>query len=259
LTQRVEAATGELRQRNQQLVASYESMLQLREAAARAQQLAAVGQTMANVAHQIGTPLNLVKGHVQLLQHEIGDTTLKRRLTIVEEQVDRVATAVRELLERATPHADPKVVDVAPLLHRLGEAMRVRLSAAGVAVQTHVAPGIPAITADETQLELALLNLLTNAVDAMPDGGSLMLSATAADGAAVIEVRDTGVGVDATVLPKIFDPWFTTKAAGHGTGLGLSVTRDVITRLGGTIAVSSVPGQGTTFTISLPAAAPQPA
>jgi two-component system, NtrC family, sensor kinase len=259
LTQRVEAATGELRQRNQQLVASYESVLQLREAASRAQQLAAVGQTMANVAHQIGTPLNLVKGHVQLLQLDAGDPVLTRRLTIVEEQVDRVATAVRDLLERATPHANPKVIGIAPVLHRLGEAMRARLAAAHVALETTVDADTPDVTADETQLELALLNLLTNAVDAMPGGGTLTIAASADGDAAVIRVGDTGIGVDAVALPRIFDPWFTTKSPGHGTGLGLSVTRDVIVRLGGTIAVSSATGQGTTFTITLPAAASESA
>jgi signal transduction histidine kinase len=259
LTRRVATATEQLQQRNEQLVRSYENVLQLREAAARAQQLAAVGQTMANVAHQIGTPLNLVKGHVQLLQQEIVEPTSTRRLTIVEDQVDRVSTAVRELLERATPHADPKRVSVAAILRRLSEAVRIRLAAARVAVETDIGGGVPDVTADETQLELALLNLLINAVDAMPGGGRLALSARRDGANAVIEVRDTGVGVPAAVLPRIFDPWFTTKSPGHGTGLGLSVTRDVVTRLGGTIMANSEPGQGTTFTITLPAAADQSA
>jgi two-component system NtrC family sensor kinase len=184
---------------------------------------------------------------------------LQRRLTIVEEQVDRVATAVRELLERATPHASPKVITVVPLLRRLGEAMRVRLSAAGVELYANIADDTPPVTADETELELALLNLLTNAVDAMPGGGRLTVGASNEQGAAVIRIADTGVGVESAALPRIFDPWFTTKASGHGTGLGLSVTRDVIARSGGTITVSSVPGQGTVFTITLPAAATEPA
>jgi signal transduction histidine kinase len=254
LTQRVAAATGELRQRNEQLVHSYESVLQLREAAARAEQLAAVGQTMANVAHQIGTPLNLVSGHVQLLQQEVADPVLRRRLTIVEEQITRVVSAVRDLLQRARPHAEAHVVDLGTALRRLSEAMRIRLGTAGVRLDTQIAEDLPAVMADETQLELALLNLLTNAVDAMPRGGTLTLRAEPLGPRVRITIRDTGVGIPADVLPKIFEPWVTTKAAGRGTGLGLSITRDVVTRLGGTITASSGAGAGTTFTIDIPVA-----
>ena len=115
LSQRVAAATGELRDRNKELVRSYESVSRLRETAARAQQLAAVGQTMANVAHQIGTPLNLVSGHVQLLQHEISDPPSGGVCGIVEEQIDRVVTTVKGLLERARPPGESPAG-----AHRLG-------------------------------------------------------------------------------------------------------------------------------------------
>jgi two-component system NtrC family sensor kinase len=242
LSQRVAAATGELRVRNEELVRSYESVSRLRETATRAQQLAAVGQTMANVAHQIGTPLNLVSGHVQLLQHEITDPAIRRRLRIVAEQIDRVVTTVRGLLERARPHGDRRPVRIDAVVSRIGDAMR----------DLHQPLG--SIAADEAQLELALLNLVTNALDAMPNGGTLTLTAASADGRVTIEVRDTGGGIDATVLPRIFEPWVTTKAAGRGTGLGLTITRDLVTSLGGTIAVSTSEGRGTTFTIELPAA-----
>jgi signal transduction histidine kinase len=234
------------------ILGPYESVLQLRDAAARAQQLAAVGQTMANVAHQIGTPLNLVSGHVQLLQQEVTDPALKRRLTIVEEQVDRVTHAVRDLLQRARPHAEPRAVSVSAVLTRLAEAMRVRLAVTGVAVTTRIAPDL-SIVADETQLELALLNLVANAGDAMPRGGTLTLSAQRTPGGVRVEVADTGIGIAPEILPRIFDPWVTTKPAGTGTGLGLSITRDVITGVGGTIAVASTLGAGTIFTIDFPA------
>jgi signal transduction histidine kinase len=234
------------------ILGPYESILQLRDAAARAQQLAAVGQTMANVAHQIGTPLNLVSGHVQLLQQEVQDPALKRRLTIVEEQVDRVTAAVRDLLQRARPHAEPRPVNLASVLSRLSEAMRLRFQALGVAIVTRVPSDLPAIVADETQLELALLNLLANAADAMPRGGTVTLAAQRTADGVRIDVADTGVGIAPDMLPKIFEPWITTKPAGSGTGLGLSIARDVVTRAGGTISVASTPGAGTVFTIDLP-------
>lgn len=254
LNQRVEAATEELRQRNTQLMRSYESILDLRETAAHAQQLAAVGQTMANVAHQIGTPLNLVSGHVQLLRQELTDSAVQRRLAVVQGQVERVAAVMRGLLERARPETERKPVAVGALVTRLADAMRPRLSKAGIALNLDVAPSLPEVLADETQLELALLNIVTNAVDAMPHGGALIVGATAADTGLRIEIRDTGSGIAPELLAKIFEPWVTTKATGRGTGLGLSITRDVVAGLGGAITARSEPGQGAAFIIELPGA-----
>jgi signal transduction histidine kinase len=254
LTDRVASKTEELRERNAQLVRSYESMLQLREAAARAQELAAVGQTMANVAHQIGTPLNLVSGHVQLLQRELTDPGLQRRLTIVQEQIERVTSAVRDLLQRARPRPDARRVDPVAMLNRLADASRPRLTTAGVILVLKLPAQLPHVTADETQLELAILNLITNALDAMPDGGTLTLAASNSNGQVRIEVTDTGAGIDPAIRANMFQPWITTKSAGEGTGLGLSITRDVINRLGGTVSAISEPGQGATFVIALPTA-----
>jgi two-component system NtrC family sensor kinase len=102
-------------------------------------------------------------------------------------------------------------------------------------------------------LELALLNIVINALDAMPQGGALTLIAEPAAQGVRIQIRDTGTGIPADVLPRIFEPWVTTKAVGRGTGLGLSITRDVIIAHGGTITVATTPGAGSTFTIVLPA------
>jgi signal transduction histidine kinase len=244
-----------LRDRNQELVHSYQSVSQLRETAARAQQLAAVGQTMANVAHQIGTPLNLVSGHVQLLRHEISEPNLQRRLRIVEEQIDRVVATVRSLLERARPQGERHTVRIETVLARMSDAMRARLAGSGVTLHLDIRRPLASVAADEAQLELALLNLVSNAFDAMPAGGTLTLAAVNVGDRVRIDVRDTGTGIDPSVLPRLFEPWVTTKPAGRGTGLGLSITRDLIASLGGTITVSTALRQGTTFTIELPAAA----
>jgi signal transduction histidine kinase len=140
------------------------------------------------------------------------------------------------------------------MLATIGDAMRVRLAPAGVQLVLRVGAAPLPVAADEAQLELALLNVVTNAVDAMPGGGTLTLGAEAILDGVRIEIGDTGAGIEAALLPTIFDPWITTKPAGRGTGLGLSITRDVIRSLGGTIAVVTAPGAGTTFTIDLPAA-----
>lgn len=251
----VGAATAELQLRNEQLVRSYESVSQLRETAAGAQQLAAVGQTLANVAHQIGTPLNLISAHVQLLRQEIVDPSLQRRLRIVEDQAERMASAVRDLLERARPDGERRPVRIGAVLTTIGNAIRVKLAASQVALDLRIADPLPDIAANEAQIELALLNLVTNALDAMPDGGTLTLAAEPAPGGVCLKVADTGSGISAEVLPRIFEPWVTTKAAGHGTGLGLSIAHDVISGIGGTIAVTTGTARGTTFTIMLPAMA----
>jgi signal transduction histidine kinase len=132
--------------------------------------------------------------------------------------------------------------------------MRVRLAAAGVLLRLDIASGLPHVTANQAQLELALLNLVTNALDAMRDGGTLTIAAERTPQGARILIRDTGSGIPTKVLPNIFDPWVTTKASGQGTGLGLSITRDVVTAAGGTIAVTATGASGTTFTIDLPGA-----
>lgn len=257
LNERVAEATGELRQRNEQLVRSYESVLQLREALARAERLAAAGQTMATVAHQIGTPLNLASGHVQLLRRAITDPDLGRRLVIVSQQIGRVSTAVRDLLERVRPSSAFQAVDVGALVGRLADAVRPRLQAAGVSVEACADASLPRVQADETQLELALLNLITNALDAMPSGGRLAIAATTSGTGVLIEIADTGTGIPEDVLPHIFDPWVTTKPRGQGAGLGLSITRDVIAAHGGCMHVRTSQGAGTMFIIELPAAGGQ--
>ena len=256
LRERVAAATAELREGNEQLVRSYDSVSQLRDTAARAQQMAAVGQTVANVAHQIGTPLNLISAHVQLLRQDITDAALQRRLRIVEEQVDRMASAVRELLDRARPDAERCPVPIGDVLARIADAMRLRLAATGVTLDLQIADHLPAVVASEAQLELALLNLVVNAIDAMPQGGTLTLAADRATATVRIRVQDTGAGIAADILPRVFEPWVTTKPAGRGNGLGLSIARDVVNALGGTITVTSTPGQGANFTITLPAVEP---
>ena len=254
LRQRVDAATGELRDRNQQLVRSYESVLALREELARARELATVGQTMANVAHQIGTPLNLVSAHVQLMQHELSDDDIAtRRLGIIVEQIGKVADTVRDLLDRARPQGVCAPFALKPLLTRLTQSVQPFAAAVDVRVALEVADDLPSVLGDETQIELALMNLITNALDAMPDGGDLTVSATAHKPGAVIEVRDTGTGIAPALAGRIFEPWVTTKR-GRGTGLGLSITKEVVERAGGTIEVITRPGPGTVFRLALPAA-----
>ena len=254
LQERVADATAELRVRNEELVDSYQRVFVLREALARAEQLAAVGQMAASVAHQVGTPLNLISGYVQMLQQDAAcDPRTARRLAIVQEQIAKVASVVRTLLDHSRRPGNRAPTALGPMLSRVADVARPKLHASGITLALDVTPDLPVIWADSEELELAMLNLVTNSLDAMPGGGSLSIRAYPHDGHIRIEVSDTGSGISEELLPRIFQPWVTTKTAGRGTGLGLSITHDVVARHGGTIRAVSVPGEHTTFTIELPA------
>ena len=253
LQERVDDATSELRVRNQELVDTYQRVFTLREALARAEQMAAVGQMAASVAHQVGTPLNLISGYVQMLQQDAAvDPRTARRLAIVQEQIGKVAAVVRTMLDHARRPDARWPTSVQTLLKRVADVARPKLDASHITLTLDAAPELPSVEADSEELELAILNLVNNSLDAMPSGGRLGVRASASDGKVRIDITDSGVGIASELLPRIFDPWVTTKAAGRGTGLGLSITRDVITRHGGTITAESEPGRYT-VTLLLPA------
>ncbi len=195
LQERVREATGELRARNEELVESYRRVFALREALARADQLAAVGQTAASVAHQVGTPLNLISGYVQVIREDEGvDPRLKRRLEIVQEQIAKVTSIVRTLLDRAKPPVVTEQTDPADLLRRVADVARPKFESQGVALDLRLAE-VPPVMADAAQLELALLNLVANSLDATARGGVVSIAlAPTADGRVRIEVTDTGTG-----------------------------------------------------------------
>ncbi len=255
LQERVREATGELRAKNEELVQTYQRVFALREALARADQMAAVGHMAASVAHQVGTPLNLISGYVQMIREDEGvDSRVTRRLGIVQEQIAKVTAIVRTMLDHARRPTPKTATDIAGLLRRVSDVAKPKLDAQGVKLDLRVAE-VPLVMADAVQLELALLNLVTNSLDAMPSGGRTSITVESSAGGNVrVEVADTGTGIEPDLLPRIFEPWVTTKAAGRGTGLGLSITREVVTGHGGTIAVRSEVGVGSVFTIELPAA-----
>ncbi len=252
LQERVDEATSELRVRNQELVDSYQRVFALREALGRAEQMAAVGQMAASVAHQVGTPLNLISGYVQMLQQDVAvDAKTSRRLAIVQEQIAKVAAVVRTMLNHARRPDTRWPTAVGTLLARVADVARPKLDASRISLALDVASDLPPVEANSEELELAILNLVNNSLDAMPSGGTLSMCAAASNGHVRIDITDSGGGIAPELLPRIFDPWVTTKQAGRGTGLGLSITRDVIARHGGTISADSEPGR-TTLTILLP-------
>lgn len=254
LQARVQEATGELRETNARLVESYQRVIGLREALGQAERMAALGQMAANAAHQIGTPLSLISGYVQVMTEEVRtDPRALKNLQTVEAQIQKVTKAVRAMLDYVrSPGLQRERVDIAALVEQVCEISRPALRAAKVEICVDIQGPVPSLSADPVQLELALFNLVSNSLDAMPDGGRLDVTLSATTEGARLIIADSGTGIPPDVLPRIFEPWVTTKPPGRGTGLGLSITRDVITSHGGRIEVSSEPGRGTLFTIDLP-------
>jgi two-component system NtrC family sensor kinase len=254
LRERVEEATRALSLRNAELASSQHELFAARESLAHAERVAALGQVAANVAHQAGTPLNLISGYVQMiLDDPRTDEKIRSRLQTVDAQIQQVTRVLRTMLDHARQPSGLAIVEIADIVARVREVAQPRLSRSNIRLQTSVAAGLPAVKADATQLEMALLNLVTNALDAMRDGGLLSITATAHANAIRLEVADTGTGLPARILERLFDPWVTTKSAGQGSGLGLAIVRDVVRAHGGTVSAHNR-STGAVFVIELPAA-----
>jgi len=256
LRSEVARATGELRSSNEALRATAQRLFDARRELAQSQRLALAGQMAASVAHQVGTPLNVISGYVQLLKaRQDAGSPDAARLSTIQEQIARVTTIVQSLLDRTRrPALSLRPLAPAELVWGLAELVRPSLVGHGIELSLEVAPDLPRVGADRAQLEQALLNLVSNAVDAMPSGGRLKLAARRHDSGVALVVADSGDGILAEDLPRVFDPLYTTKPPGKGTGLGLAILREVVEAHGGSVELESRPGEGTTALVCLPAA-----
>jgi len=222
-----------------------------------------LGRLAASVAHEINNPLSGVLNYLRLMQRMLGEAgrpdrsdLFQRYLTTSEQEVSRCAGIVSNLLTfaRKSP-VEFQWVPVDGLLRRCLDLSRHRLELGNISVVQQCSADLPPVHGDANQLHQCLLNLIFNAIDAMPQGGRLSVNAAPApDGRTVlITVEDSGCGIAPDVLPHIFEPFFSTKHEGARIGLGLATTFGIIERHHGTIDVHSRLGQGTVFTIQLPA------
>lgn len=220
----------------------------------RSERLAAVGKIAAQITHEVRNPLSSIGLNAEMLEEETSGEAKKLARAIVKE-VDRLTEITEEYLRFARlPRPKLEREDLGAIVSSLLTFLRQELDARGVTVEARL-DGDLAVAADEHQLRQALLNLLRNAVEAMSDGGRLTLAAAAVDARAVeLTIADTGEGIAPEHLPKIFDPFFSTKEG--GTGLGLALTQQIIVEHGGRIEVRSELGRGTTFVVRLVAAGP---
>jgi signal transduction histidine kinase len=254
---RVEEATRDLSSRNAQLAASHAELFALRESLGRAERVAALGQVAANVVHQAGTPLNLVSGYIQMLRDDPStDDRTRTKLRTVDEQIQQVTRVLRTMLDHARHPSEAQIVNLSDIITRVRDVALPRLARQSIRLDVSIPEQLPLIRVDATQIEMAVFNLVTNALDAMPGGGTLSIAANARPGGLRVEIGDTGSGIPSAVIDHLFDPWVTTKPVGHGSGLGLAIVRDVVRAHGGSISASNEP-VGARFVIDLPAASPE--
>jgi two-component system, NtrC family, sensor kinase len=251
---KVDAAVAGVARKNRELAEVNQLLVEARRDLTSKERLAALGQISGTIAHELGNPLNTISGHIQLLARAPGATEDSRAgLEIVDREVKRMTAIIRRFLDSARSLAPvPEQVDVAALLDE-AVTLSVPVEAqARIEVHREVEPGAATVRADPALLRHVLGNLIANAVDAMPQGGTLTIRA-ARDGRTVsLAVDDTGVGIGPEQLRHLFEPLYTTKPRGKGTGLGLSISREIAGALRGRIEVESRPGRGSRFTLTFP-------
>jgi signal transduction histidine kinase len=218
------------------------------------ERVAELGTLAASMAHEIGTPMNVILGRAEQLMQRTDDETMKKGLGIITAQVERITKLMNQLLacaRRGPTNFRP--VDLREVVKNCLDAVEERLSQHCVQVVSEHDEELPHIHGDSDLMMQVLLNLVLNAVQAMPERGTLRVAAVREGEQHIrLTVADTGCGIPPDVLPKIFEPFVTTKERGKGTGLGLTVVLGIVQEHGGSITVESTPGQGTTFTLLLP-------
>jgi signal transduction histidine kinase len=239
---------------DQAFVVGQDELLDLQRRLAESERFAALGALLGSLAHELGTPLHSIAGHLQLLLAEGGlPPETRRRLEIVGGEVERLTKLIRRHLTRLrAPEPRPAPTRLADLLGRVLEIMDPILESSGITARLDVEPGVEApFTCDPEQLEQVALNLIHNARDAMPAGGHLTLRIARTPSGAALSVCDTGSGIPAQMLAHVFEPFVSSKRPGRGSGLGLGLCREIVRRHGGDVLLDSQPGEGTIVTVHL--------
>ena len=218
--------------------------------------LATMGELAASIAHELNNPLATVSLRVEsLLSEADGDAPERRLLQIIEQEVDRMSNLVANLLQFSRRCGQQiSTLDVCDEITKTLELTHYHLRRHSITIVREFAPDLPQIQADRQQLRQLLLNLLTNASDAMATGGTLTIRTCAGDvpGKIDVEICDTGVGIAPENLSRVMEPFFTTKPEGKGTGLGLPICRRIVQEHGGSLEISSEVNKGTTIRVSIP-------
>lgn len=230
------------------------SAAQERERLVTQERMAALGRLAAGIAHELRNPLSVIAGRIELLKGAVTEPeTVARQIGSLAEAEARMRKIVEGLSTYSKPpKTEPTLLNLGELLAATRELVAYMARKSGVTVSIDAAPGLPAVRGDRSEVMQILLNLASNAIEAMAETGGKLALGARADGARVIaEVADTGPGIAPETLPGIWEPFYTTKP--EGTGLGLSIVRSLVDKQpGAEISVESVHGHGTTFRLALP-------
>src|SRR3954469_4998857 len=226
----------------------------LEEQLRQAQKMEAVGQLAGGIAHDFNNLLTVIAGYGEIAKHRIGAGPGGSELAEIQRAAHRASELTRQLLAFARRQVlEPVLLDGNEVAGGL-VPMLTRLIGADIEIAMLAADELPPVLADRAQLEQVIINLAINARDAMPDGGTLAIETSCGEGLVKLAVSDTGTGIDPEVLERIFEPFYTTKDVGFGTGLGLATVHGIVVQSGGRVDVTSRPGMGSTFTVRFPAA-----
>lgn len=275
---REEAARAALARETESLLKANTQLVQAKDRLNRSERLAAVGQLVASVAHEVGTPLHSIAWHVQALAEEPDATPeMRKRVAIIDDQLTRVVRIIQDLLSSTRPRQlEPQWLPVEEVVNPSAVLMEPAFHEKGIILIVDIPKDLPLVWADKEKIHQALVNVLTNALAATPAQGKVTVMAGSreassaeldrgrliADGMSslvvTIEVQDTGCGMPEEDVQKAFEPFFTTKAVGKGTGLGLFLSRESVVAHGGSLAMTSEMGHGTIVTMTLPAMQREP-
>ncbi|MBU6431706.1 MAG: HAMP domain-containing protein [Nitrospirae bacterium] len=263
LQRKVSETTEELRR-------THAMLGEARAQAERAEKLAALGELSAVVAHELGNPLNAIFGNLQMLEHDATIEDRDRHLSVVRAEVKRMIEILHHILESTRVRTERSPVDLNAVIQDVLAVNAPGLPHRSIELVTDLPQGLAPVAADTQTLHGLIFNLVTNAIQAMPQGGELAIctryirneetdgtlvvagTPELEDGAIRLIVRDSGHGIPSEYVHRIFEPFFTTRQAQRGTGLGLAICHRAVSAAGGRLAVQSAVGQGTTFIIDLP-------
>jgi signal transduction histidine kinase len=251
---------AELEQSRARLLAETERALEFEQELRRAETLAVAGRLTSALAHEVGTPLNIISGRAEFVAKSLPTADPRRHdLEIIVGQIERITRTIASLLDSVRPRRpEPRPTSMGEVVGAILPLLRHAARRQQVTVDCVLDDALT-VHADAAQLQQVLINLILNAVDATPPGGLVSVKASEAPlgerAGVLVTVSDTGRGIPAEALPRIFEPFFTTKPTGRGTGLGLAICRDIVVAHEGDLRVESRLGHGTLFSVWLPSAA----
>lgn len=225
----------------------------MREEIAEKQKMAAIGQIAAGVAHEVCNPLSSISSVVQMLRRDQRNAPNAERLDLIDKHIERISAVVRQLTKFTKPEAGKyEPIDIPAIIDQVVRRIAYDPRSEKVELVFDRPAALPATYGMPAQLQQAVLNVAHNALDAMPDGGTLTFRAEERGGSVVVQVEDTGAGIAADAGRRVFEPFFTTKDPDRGSGLGLAAAYSIVQEHNGTIEYQSAVGKGTVFTIELP-------